>query len=117
MTLLLKIPEIFEQGIVIAITGYVIVFAALVVLFYVFTAVSKILLARTKRHLAKTGRLHHIKEDEIEISGEVSAAIAMALYLHTLLHDEESGKLTIKKISKNYTPWSSKIYGMRNFNR
>ncbi|NOY50357.1 MAG: OadG family protein [Chlorobi bacterium] len=117
MTLLFKIPDFLEQGITIAITGYVIVFAALVVLFYVFTAVSKILLARTKRHLAKEGRLDQIKEDEIQITGEVSAAIAMALYLHTLLHDEESGKITIKKISKTYTPWSSKIYGMSNFNR
>lgn len=117
MTLLFEVPVFLEKGIIIAITGYVIVFAALVTLFYVFTAVSKILLARTKRHLAREGRLDQIKEDEIEISGEVSAAIAMALYLHTLLHDEESGKLTIKKISKNYTPWSAKIYGMRNFNR
>ena len=52
---------------------------------------------------------------EKNISGEETAAIAMALHLYlSELHDEESGILTIKKTSKTYSPWSSKIYGVSN---
>lgn len=48
--------------------------------------------------------------------GEVTAAITMALYLHfNEIHDEESNVITIQRISKTYSPWSSKIYNMRNF--
>lgn len=47
--------------------------------------------------------------------GELSAAVAMALYLHFgEMHDVESGVVTIKRISKLYSPWSSKLYHMRN---
>lgn len=49
------------------------------------------------------------------MSGEVNAAIAMALYFYmSELHDVESGVITIKRVSKNYSPWSSKLYNMKN---
>lgn len=49
-------------------------------------------------------------------SNDVNAAIAVALYLHfNEMHDEESNVITIQRISKTYSPWSSKIYNMRNF--
>jgi len=116
MILIFETPAFLEQGIIIAITGYIIVFVALVLLYLAFTAVSKILLIKTKRYLARSGKLKNLKDHEINISGEVSAAIAMAVYLTALLHDEESDILTIKKISKTYSPWNSKIYGLRNSN-
>lgn len=48
-------------------------------------------------------------------SGEVNAAIAMALYQYfNELHDVESGVITIKRISRHYSPWSSKLYNMNN---
>jgi len=46
-------------------------------------------------------------------SGEVYAAIAMAIYEATELHDEENTILTIKNTVRNYSPWSSKIYTLR----
>jgi Na+-transporting methylmalonyl-CoA/oxaloacetate decarboxylase gamma subunit len=49
------------------------------------------------------------------MSGEVNAAIAMALYSYmSEFHDVESGVITIKRVSKNYSPWSSKLYNMKN---
>jgi len=49
-----------------------------------------------------------------EISGEVFAAISTAIYLYeTEQHDHESAILTINRAAKNYSPWSSKIYGLR----
>jgi hypothetical protein len=30
------------------------------------------------------------------------------------MHDEESDIITVKRVSKTYSPWSSKLYNMRN---
>lgn len=47
--------------------------------------------------------------------GEVNAAIAMAIYQYfNELHDVESGVVTIKRVSRHYSPWSSKLYNMKN---
>lgn len=46
-------------------------------------------------------------------SGEEIAAIAMALYEHLNAHDTENTVLTINKVKRAYSPWSSKIYGLR----
>ncbi len=108
--------ENISQGINIAITGYIIVFMALVLLYLVFTFLWKGLLFKTKRKLTKSGKVITDNKD-LHISGEVTAAIAMAIYLSRDLHDEESDVLTIKRISKTYSPWNSRIYGMRNYRR
>ena len=55
-----------------------------------------------------------IKEVDKEIEGEVHAAIALALHLHNReVHDFENLILTINRVSRNYSPWSSKIYSLR----
>ena len=52
----------------------------------------------------------------VSISGEVTAAISTALMLHFReIHDFESTVITIKKVQKPYSPWSSKIYGLRQY--
>lgn len=56
-----------------------------------------------------------VKVDKVKSSGDEIAAIAMALHLYkNELHDSESLTLTINKISRVYSPWSSKIYGIMN---
>ena len=53
--------------------------------------------------------------EKVTSSGEELAAISMALHLFkSELHDQESLTLTINKISRTYSPWSSKIYGIMN---
>jgi Na+-transporting methylmalonyl-CoA/oxaloacetate decarboxylase gamma subunit len=53
-----------------------------------------------------------------DLSGEVNAAIAVAIHLYrSEMHDYENTVLTISKVSRTYSPWSSKIYGLRNLNR
>ena len=48
-------------------------------------------------------------------NSETFAAIATALHLYkNELHDHEQTVLTINRVGKMYTPWSSKIYGLRN---
>lgn len=50
-----------------------------------------------------------------DLSGEVNAAIAAAIHLYrSEMHDYENTVLTISKVSRTYSPWSSKIYGLRN---
>jgi hypothetical protein len=51
----------------------------------------------------------------LALSGEVNAAIAAAIHLYrSEMHDYENTVLTISKVSRTYSPWSSKIYGLRN---
>ena len=45
------------------------------------------------------------------------AAVAMAMHLYFNSHDEEPHVITIEEVEKRYSPWSSKIYGMRNLNK
>ena len=45
---------------------------------------------------------------------DLNAAIATALYLYKQeVHDYENLVLTIKRVEKKYSPWSSKIYSLR----
>ncbi|MBC34872.1 MAG: hypothetical protein CL663_02340 [Bacteroidetes bacterium] len=110
-------PENFSEGLVITLVGYSIVFSALVTLFFVFNSLSKVLNTKIRNRLRKEGK-HEIADlPNIDVTGEETAAVAMALYLMTDVHDEESGVITIKRDSKTYSPWSSKIYGLRRFSR
>lgn len=53
-------------------------------------------------------------EDDDHDSGEVIAAIAMALDEHfNSKHDLEDTVLTIRRMKRAYSPWNSKIYNMR----
>lgn len=110
--------DLFTQGIVIAIIGYVIVFSALVLLTYVFLSIPKLIALNLRKKLRERGKKECCDDSELMIQGDVSAAIALALGMHFgEMHDEQSTVLTIKKVSRTYSPWSSKIYGLRNFHR
>lgn len=106
------------ETLVIALAGYLIVFTALLLLFWLFSMVPKIIaLGKVKRRVRQGKEALEINKERI--SGESTAAIAMALHLYLdEIHDPESGVVTIKRVSKAYSPWSSKIYAVRNqFNR
>jgi hypothetical protein len=99
-----------------AFVGYVIVFAALISLYLVFQFMPVLLNAWTKRRLKRKLKRKGAQEEvisDLTITGEVSAAISTALHLFfNELHDDEKTVLTITKISKRYSPWSSKIYNV-----
>lgn len=118
MIQLTQLSNIQEEGIVISITGYLIVFLALLLLYYSFKMASRFLRYNIQQKLKRLGKMPKIKENQsFEIPGQVVAAIAMTIYLSHELHDEESNVLTIKKASRAYSPWSSKIYGLQDFKR
>jgi hypothetical protein len=105
---------ISNNGIVISVVGYVVVFIALLLLYIAFANITRLLVLRQKMRLKLSGEKKELTRDELSLSGEINAAIGMALYLHfSEIHDFESTVLTIKKVQKAYSPWSSKIYGLR----
>ena len=45
---------------------------------------------------------------------EIATVIALAIHIYiTQVREYENSIITIQKIMKPYSPWSSKIYGMR----
>lgn len=109
--------KIDPYGIGMTVIGYVIVFLALLLLYIVFYNLTKFLSENLRRTLKKEGKAVDNKET-LEISGEVNAAIAAALYLYyNELHDQETTVLTINRVARAYSPWSSKIYSLRQYPR
>ena len=106
-----------EFGIMVSVIGYLIVLSALTFLFGVYSLVPKLLDAYTRYQLRRQGK-NCAEKDTLDLSGDESAAIATAIYyILSEQHDLESGTITIKKVSKRYSPWSSKIYSMNNYQR
>lgn len=55
---------------------------------------------------------------KVKLAGEVNAAIVMALHLYSSeIHDQEDPVITMIRVSRTYSPWSSKIYGLRKLPR
>lgn len=70
-----------------------------------------------KQKRAKIARSWKMKEllGKKEVPTGDIVAIAMALHLfYDEVHDNESNVITIKRIERRYSPWSSKIYGINN---
>lgn len=116
-----KNSELFMKidpwGIGMTVIGYVVVFMALLLLYIIFFNLTKVLQINVKRLLRREGK-EVKKEEDLSISGELNAAIALAIHLYySEIHDKEDAVLTINKVSKTYSPWSSKIYGLRQFPR
>ena len=102
------------SGVTVAIVGWLIVFAVLAILVIVFTQIPKLIYYNTRKKLRQQNKQAVVTNDDLHIAGDVSAAISMALYMFfEEMHDEESNVITIKRVRKTYSPWSSKIYGLR----
>jgi hypothetical protein len=111
--LLIPTPEITDEELLMAALGYVIVFVALIAMYFVFASIPKLINWRRSYLMRKSGKECNDQCDAIP--GDVLAAISLAIYLSANeYHDQESQLMTIKKVSRNYSPWSSKIYGLNN---
>ncbi len=105
-----------EFGITVAIVGFSIVFFSLTALVIVFLRLPKLInrqFNRDKLRRRKHKKTDEATQDDYIVEGNVTAAISLALHLYfNELHDEESNVVTIKKVKKAYSPWSSKIYSV-----
>lgn len=107
-----------ENGFGMAVMAMCIVFAALLVLSICFYIISRI-----GANVSRSQKAKALADTEAEAgrpdhdSGEEIAAIAMALRDHLEAHDRENTVLTINKVRRAYSPWSSKIYSLRELPR
>ena len=110
--------EFYEHdptGVIMAIIAMTVVFISLFLLYILLITAAGIINGKfkLKRNVSNTNKSEEIKSAQ-PVSGEINAAIGMALYLYkSRLHDIESFKLTINRVSRIYSPWSSKIYSLR----
>jgi Na+-transporting methylmalonyl-CoA/oxaloacetate decarboxylase gamma subunit len=103
--------ETDPHGVAMTLITMGIVLAALILLYVTFKYVAKLYGMEFKRRAVEPQQLDI--QSEGEISGEVNAAIALALHLYrTQLHDNEDPVITMKRVARTYSPWSSKIYGL-----
>ena len=107
-----------EFGIMVSVLGYLIVLSALTFLFAIYSLIPRLLNAYTKYQLVRSGKKECADKNSLGITGDESAAIAAAIsIILNEQHDLESGTITIKRVSKRYSPWSSKIYAMNNYKK
>ncbi len=107
-----------EDGFGMAIIAMSVVFIGLILLYVSFKIVGNIAIKLGKKNAMKaTGVTDKAEAKEKNLgshSGEEAAAIAMALHeFMNDAHDIEDMILTINKVKRTYSPWSSKIYTLR----
>lgn len=113
-----KFAEHDGTGIGMALTAMSVVFSGLILLFIAFKLVGKISIHLNKRNAMKAQGItdkQEAKEANLgQRPGEIYAAIAMAMHEYQSdVHDVENTVLTINKVQRTYSPWSSKIYMLR----
>lgn len=100
-------------GYTISIVSIIVVFVSLTILVGIFMGIPKLLQMNIKNKLKKDGKENEV--NAIDVEADVNVAIAMGLHMYfNELHDEESNIITIRNAPKQYSPWSSKIYGIQN---
>lgn len=119
LSILLAKEPIATHDLVTTIGGFCIVICALVVLFIIFTGFSKLVnmdfkkcKKEKKEKAPTTSTAMSWKMDD-----NLAVVIGLALSLSQEVHDEESGMVTITRVERRYSPWSSKIYGLNGLNK
>ncbi len=108
-------------GLTVAFISILVVVSALFVLALIIWGFSRIMVSSAKQTAIST--IEKSSEKAMaqaplkpgEASGEIIAAIAVALKLNKeALHDHESEVITLNTVARVYSPWSSKIHGLTN---
>ena len=106
-----------SSGIGMSITAMGVVFTGLLLLYICFRGIGRIAISLRRRNAMEAKDVTSIgeaKEKKLgEAPGEVIAAITLAMHEHQDLHDVEDTVLTITRVKRSYSPWSSKIYTLR----
>ena len=105
-------------GIGMSVTAMLVVFVGLILLYISFKFIGKasVRLRTTRAMKAKGITDREVAKEKMlgHAPGEVYAAIAMALHeMQSDVHDVEETVLTITRVKRSYSPWSSKIYTLR----
>ncbi len=105
-------------GVGMSITAMSVVFLGLILLYICFRLIGKATVSFRRKNAMEAKEVtnkEEAKEKKLgEVSGEVLAAICMALHeMQNDYHDVEDTVLTITRVKRSYSPWSSKIYTLR----
>ncbi|PIE84148.1 MAG: hypothetical protein CSA07_03510 [Bacteroidia bacterium] len=93
-----------------------VVLLALLCLYFIFHFIGRL----SVRHMAagKKDRLETSPFRRGDYDGSVAVAIALALHQYAEeARDEEEGYVTIQEVSRRYSPWSAKSFGVMNNQR
>ena len=111
-----RMKEIDPYGWILAMTAMSVVFLALILLYFIFKTIGNANIRAGKKRSAASVGTEVEKSAYGEVPGEVYAAIATAMHLYQEddgSHDEESFVVTLHHTDRTYSPWSSKIYTLR----
>lgn len=110
-----KFEEKDAVGIGMSISAMSVVFVGLILLYISFKIVGRVAVNLSNRNTMKAKGINKKEAKELtEAPGEVYAAISMALHeMQDEVHDIEETVLTITRVKRSYSPWSSKIYTLR----
>ena len=105
-------------GIGMSITAMSVVFFGLILLYICFRAIGKAAVSFRRKNAMEAKDItceQEAKEKKLgEAPGEVIAAISLAMHeMQSDVHDVEDTVLTITRVKRSYSPWSSKIYTLR----
>lgn len=113
-----KFQQHDKAGIGMSITAMSVVFFGLVLLYISFRLIGKFAVSLRRKNAMEAKDVtckQEAKEMKLgEAPGEVIAAISMAMHeMQSDVHDVEDTVLTITRVKRSYSPWSSKIYTLR----
>ena len=115
-----RMKAIDPYGWIMAVTAMSVVFVALILLYLIFKQIGKANIKKANKKSATAAANSNSPKMAATPAGEVSAetyaAIATALHLFiedNEAHDEESDIVTQRHTDRTYSPWSSKIYSLR----
>ena len=113
-----KFREHDSIGIGMTVIAMGVVFFGLILLYIAFKLIGRASVTLSRRNAMKVKGItdkQEAKEKRLgRAPGEIFAAIALAMHEYqTDIHDEEETVLTITRVKRSYSPWSSKIYTLR----
>ncbi|MEI6886204.1 MAG: hypothetical protein WCO02_17070 [Bacteroidota bacterium] len=109
-------PSLIDiRVLVMSVLGYFVVLLALSAMAFIMVRFHLLRDHLRTRKLKNSSHAETVTSVKPVMTGEENAAIAAALYLYfSELHDREKYVMTIKKVSRTYSPWSSKFYNIYN---
>ena len=117
-----KFQQHDKAGIGMSITAMSVVFFGLILLYISFRLIGKFAVSLRRKNAMEAKDVtckQEAKDMKLgEAPGEVIAAISLAMHeMQSDVHDVEDTVLTITRVKRSYSPWSSKIYTLREIPR
>lgn len=114
-----RIRESDPIGIGLTVVAVSVVFLALLCISLILKGYGRLIMRTQDRKAKKDSAVataETASPSASEISGEIYAAIAAAIYLYDEeMHDEENTIITIQKVERAWTPWNAKFYNMNHY--